>query len=41
MTRQFDQLPAKTLDLASLERNRMSLEKLYTVLEAKYQEALN
>lgn len=38
--RQFNQLPSKTLDLARLERNRMSLEKLYTVLEAKYQEAL-
>ena len=38
--RQFNELPAKTLDLARLERNRMSLEKLYTVLEAKYQEAL-
>jgi polysaccharide biosynthesis transport protein len=37
---QFNQLPSKTLDLARLERNRMSLEKLYTVLEAKYQEAL-
>ena len=38
--RQFDQLPTKTLELARLERDRQSLEKLYTVLEAKYQEAL-
>ncbi|MCB9207968.1 MAG: polysaccharide biosynthesis tyrosine autokinase [Ignavibacteriales bacterium] len=38
--RQFNQLPEKTLELARLERNRQSLEKLYTVLDAKYQEAL-
>jgi len=38
--RKFDELPTKTLELARLERTRMSLEKLYTVLEAKYQEAL-
>lgn len=38
--RQFNQLPTRTLELARLERNRQSLEKLYTVLEAKYQEAL-
>lgn len=38
--RQFNQLPTRTLELARLERDRQSLEKLYTVLEAKYQEAL-
>ncbi len=38
--RQFDELPTKTLELARLQRDKMSLEKLYTVLEAKYQEAL-
>ena len=38
--RQFNQLPTQTLELARLERDRQSLEKLYTVLEAKYQEAL-
>ncbi|MCB0748248.1 MAG: polysaccharide biosynthesis tyrosine autokinase, partial [Ignavibacteriae bacterium] len=36
----FDELPSKTLEFARLERTRQSLEKLYTVLEAKYQEAL-
>ncbi len=38
--RKFDELPSKTLEFARLERKRQSLEKLYTVLEAKYQEAL-
>lgn len=38
--RQFNELPEKTLELARLERNRQSLEKLYTILDAKYQEAL-
>ncbi len=38
--RKFNELPTKTLELARLERRRQSLEKLYTVLEAKYQEAL-
>ncbi|HSR18534.1 MAG TPA: polysaccharide biosynthesis tyrosine autokinase [Ignavibacteriaceae bacterium] len=36
----FNQLPSKTLDLARLERQRMSVEKLYSALEEKYQEAL-
>lgn len=38
--RKFNELPSKTLEFARLERKRQSLEKLYTVLEAKYQEAL-
>ncbi|MBK8944294.1 MAG: polysaccharide biosynthesis tyrosine autokinase [Ignavibacteriae bacterium] len=38
--KKFNELPSKTLDFARLERKRQSLEKLYTVLEAKYQEAL-
>lgn len=37
---QFEALPAKSLELARLERTRQSLEKLYLVLEDKYQEAL-
>ncbi len=37
---QFQSLPKKTLDLARLERERQSLEKLYLVLQAKYEEAL-
>jgi len=36
----FNQLPSKTLDLARLERQRMGIEKLYSALEEKYQEAL-
>lgn len=36
----FSALPKKTLDIARLERHRRSLEKLYIVLEDKYQEAL-
>lgn len=36
----FRALPQKTLEIARLERERQSLEKLYLVLEDKYQEAL-
>lgn len=36
---QFQQLPARTLDLARLERQRQAAENLYTALDAKYQEA--
>lgn len=36
----FSSLPKKTLDIARLERHRLSLEKLFIVLEDKYQEAL-
>lgn len=36
----FQALPAKSLELARLERTRQSLEKLYLVLQDKYQEAL-
>lgn len=38
--KKFNTLPKKTLDLARLERKRQALEKLYLVLENKYQEAL-
>lgn len=37
---EFEALPAKSLEIARLERSRLSLEKLYLVLEDKYQEAL-
>ncbi|MCF8413754.1 MAG: hypothetical protein K9G44_10090, partial [Melioribacteraceae bacterium] len=37
---ELDQLPERTLDLARLERNRVVLEKLYLLVEEKYQEAL-
>lgn len=36
----FNQLPKTSIELARLERNREALEKLYTLLEEKYQEAL-
>jgi tyrosine-protein kinase Etk/Wzc len=36
----FNQLPAKSLDLARLERERQSIERLYLHLEEKYQEAV-
>lgn len=36
----FQALPKRSLDLARLEREKLSLEKLFTVLENKYQEAL-
>lgn len=37
---EFSNLPESTLELARLERNKLALEKLYLVLEEKYQEAL-
>ncbi len=36
----FDQLPKTSLELARFQRKRESIEKLYTLLEEKYQEAL-
>lgn len=36
----FDKLPAQSIELARLERNKKSYEKLYLTLEEKYQEAL-
>ena len=36
----FNQLPAQTLELARLERKKQAFEKMYTILEEKYQEAL-
>ena len=36
----FNRLPKTTIELASLQRNRESLQKLYTLVEEKYQEAL-
>lgn len=36
----FNNLPGRTLDLARLEREREVYEKLYLILEGKYQEAL-
>jgi tyrosine-protein kinase Etk/Wzc len=36
----FSNLPGRTLDLARLERERAVFEKLYLILEEKYQEAL-
>jgi capsular exopolysaccharide synthesis family protein len=38
--REFSSLPAHTIELARLERDRQSNEKLYLALEEKYQEAL-
>ena len=38
--RKFDLLPKKSIELASLKRNSESLEKLYSLIEEKYQEAL-
>ena len=35
----FNQLPAKSLELARLERRRQATEKLYSAIEEKYQEA--
>lgn len=37
--RRFDELPAQSTELAKLERVRNSTEKLYLILEEKYQEA--
>ncbi len=36
----FDSLPERTIDLARLKREQMAYEKLYLLLEEKYQEAL-
>src|SRR5690554_4399629 len=36
----FNKLPKTSIDLARFQRNRESLEKLYTLVEEKYQEAL-
>ncbi len=37
--KQFNTLPTKAIDLARLERERMANEKLYLLIEEKYQEA--
>jgi tyrosine-protein kinase Etk/Wzc len=37
---EFGKLPKSSIELAGLERNRESLEKLYVLVESKYQEAL-
>lgn len=37
--RRFDEIPAQSTELAKLERVRNSTEKLYLILEEKYQEA--
>ena len=39
-TDRFDRLPERSIDLARLERQRLADEKLYLLLEEKYQEAL-
>ncbi|MDZ4713515.1 MAG: polysaccharide biosynthesis tyrosine autokinase [bacterium] len=36
---QFSKLPAQSIEFAKLERNRKATEKLYLILEEKYQEA--
>ena len=36
----FNHLPKKSIELASLKRNSESLEKLYSLIEEKYQDAL-
>lgn len=36
----FNELPKTTIELARFQRNRESLEKLYVLVEEKYQEAL-
>ncbi len=38
--KKFNNLPQKSIELASLKRNSESLEKLYSLIEEKYQEAL-
>jgi tyrosine-protein kinase Etk/Wzc len=38
--KRFDSLPERTIDLARLTREKMAYEKLYLLLEEKYQEAL-
>jgi capsular exopolysaccharide synthesis family protein len=37
--RQFNRIPQKSIDLARLQRARMSTEKLYLLIEEKYNEA--
>ena len=37
---QFNKLPSTAIEYASLERNREAAEKLYALLEEKYQEAI-
>ncbi|MBI9070049.1 MAG: polysaccharide biosynthesis tyrosine autokinase [Melioribacteraceae bacterium] len=37
---EFNQMPRRTLELARLEREKMSYEKLYLLIENKYQQAL-
>lgn len=37
--KEFNSLPANSIELAKLERSRKSLEKLYLILEEKFQEA--
>ncbi|MFC2093013.1 polysaccharide biosynthesis tyrosine autokinase [Bacteroidota bacterium] len=37
---EFSRLPSESIELARLERDRTSTEKLYLILEEKYQEAL-
>lgn len=38
--KRFDSLPERTIDMARLQREKMAFEKLYLLLEEKYQEAL-
>lgn len=38
--KRFNSLPKSTIDLARLERERVAIEKLYLLVEEKYQEAL-
>jgi len=40
LNRKFETIPAKLIDYARLERARMSAEKLYLLIEEKYQEAM-
>jgi len=37
--KQFNRIPKKSMDLARLQRARLSNEKLYTLIEEKYNEA--
>ena len=37
--KEFNRIPQKSIDLARLQRNRLSTEKLYLLLEEKYNEA--
>ncbi len=40
LNKKFETIPAKLIDYARLERTRMSAEKLYLLIEEKYQEAM-